>query len=1744
MPDANGYGPGRGKAKSVISGTNEQGGGAAYGGRGYDADSGYSLAYSSADLTNHLLGGSGGGGGDLYPGGAGGGAIELLAHGDGVLALSGSIKANGGDASRAHAESGGGGSGGAIRLEGGTVSISGTLEVKGGNGLTATPGGGGRIAIKTNGNLTLGTIALDGYRPGTLHISGTTSTNSINYSSDTLTFDTTHGYWHHSSGAHGTGVIEDKDDNGITYKTCTFTFDSINLASGLTVVLQGKNALILKTRNHGNISVGTTLSADGGNSDSSYTSYIGEVPFGMGKLGGHDGGLKNSNSNGNGAGTGGGKFQGGGVTGNIVGGGGGYGTSGQYSLNDTNFGKQYGSTALAHLLGGSGGGASTNTGGGAGGGAISLEADGNGTLTISSGATISANGGGVSSTQANGGGGGSGGSIRLAGKSITNHGQIEAKGGTPPSTASNFDGGIGGGGRISFSTSANLYEGNVDVGSGVYQGTIGHNTPPTISSALTASVAYSNTNYQKRSTTRYNNLVIWYPFDEADGTVAIDYSSNERNATLKNMSAANRIAGKLGGAISFDTPSSKLSSDASGQYLDLGSWSFGGAFTLSTWIKHDQWRSHGTIFNLPGSDSLQLRYNSTSSNNLYLLLNGTSGGNESINSGAGLLDWEKWYHLAISLENGGTNNSTARIYKDGSLFSTVTGLTVPDVVSRSNQFIARSNTGTDHYFVGDLDDFRLYGTALSATDISAIFTERSAGVHYKATALNSPTGFSASGLPSGLSVNPDTGEISGHTTAIGDHNVTIIASNLSGSDSKVITLTVNPTTPLLQSGFYEPNGMSLWLDAADLTTAGNTWSDLSGNNNHATKNGSPAVVTNAQNGKSLMRYSGDGQYHTFASSITDIRTVFWVVSQDTSANGTGFRYLLCDPSSADFHNDGNGKFWGNYAAANVKNGSTRMNGTTLSGDTNYPNDLSIISLQTAGNVSAGRFGQDRHFSGRQWIGKLGELIIYNSELSPSEIEKIEGYLAHKWGLTGALADNHAYKANSISQPVVTVDSVGSTSGTASVKILETGGADVTIDYYYGSSDKGETTIGWDFSGTLGTQSAGTSTVALNGLSASNQYVFRIKTSNSAGTVWTNATVFATNSQAQAPSIAALDASSVAGTTATANGDLLSFDGSDQPTVNLQYVEKSVGWESIVSTANLGTKAVGTFTHNLTGLTAGTAYEYLFSATNNGGTAYSGKKSFTTLGPPAVETTAASEITKTSAKLNANLTFANGSDTSITFYWNTSDGGTNASTWTAGSGGSHTLSGTHGIGSLSHTLSGLTTGTTYYYTVKAVNPQGTVWGTTKTFVPANTALNQYSIPDLVLWLDASDIDGDSQADSITSAVSVSSWTDKSASGIGVSQSNPDLQPSQLGNQFGSKPAVRFDGAGDVLNLGSIRTSSGGYSVYALVKRESESGDDNAHLISESTWSLIPSTSKDAFSAKVVKSSSASGKTLTNIKLGRSPNSTTNHFGGDLGELLIFSRELNSSEEQKIEGYLAHRWGATDSLDSNHSYKTVAPVFDNKPLIRDVSEFSNSSITNISGMQVWFDASDLNADGTTDSTASGNISSWSDKSGKGHHAPSANGTPYLNATGGPSSGRAIEIRPGDYLPVSGSFFAKDHFVVLRSPTANTTWSYYGGPFGWNGASNSDARASNYFFHHGQTTIFSDQYPENAWKNGSAVSGWNLSPITSWMILRAVVNDNNTGPHNSYQIGRVTLFQCNLDIAEIIAFDSKISNADAAL
>jgi hypothetical protein len=78
--------------------------------------------------------------------------------------------------------------------------------------------------------------------------------------------------------------------------------------------------------------------------------------------------------------------------------------------------------------------------------------------------------------------------------------------------------------------------------------------------------------------------------------------------------------------------------------------------------------------------------------------------------------------------------------------------------------------------------------------------------NYTITANNSPTSFSATGLPAGLTVNTGTGLISGTPTATGTSTVTLSASNTGGTGTATLTLTVTaPSPPVI---ITQPQGQS------------------------------------------------------------------------------------------------------------------------------------------------------------------------------------------------------------------------------------------------------------------------------------------------------------------------------------------------------------------------------------------------------------------------------------------------------------------------------------------------------------------------------------------------------------------------------------------------------------------------------------------------------------------------------------------------------------------------------------------------------------------------------------------------------------------------------------------------------------------------------------------------------------------------------------------------------------------------
>ena len=138
---------------------------------------------------------------------------------------------------------------------------------------------------------------------------------------------------------------------------------------------------------------------------------------------------------------------------------------------------------------------------------------------------------------------------------------------------------------------------------------------------------------------------------------------------------------------------------------------------------------------------------------------------------------------------------------------------------------------------------------------------------------------------------------------------------------------------------------------------------------------------------------------------------------------------------------------------------------------------------------------------------------------------------------------------------------------------------------------------------------------------------------------------------------------------------------------------------------------GSFTSSLTGLTAGTTYYVRAYATNAAGTAYGSQITFTTTAVlPTVTTTAASNITDSSATTGGNVTSDGGATvTARGVCWSTSPNPTIS--------GRHTTDGS-GIGTFTSRLAGLTPGT-YYVRAYATNSAGTGYGNQVTFTTPNT-----------------------------------------------------------------------------------------------------------------------------------------------------------------------------------------------------------------------------------------------------------------------------------------------------------------------------------------------------------------------------------------------------------------------------------------
>ena len=234
------------------------------------------------------------------------------------------------------------------------------------------------------------------------------------------------------------------------------------------------------------------------------------------------------------------------------------------------------------------------------------------------------------------------------------------------------------------------------------------------------------------------------------------------------------------------------------------------------------------------------------------------------------------------------------------------------------------------------------------------------------------------------------------------------------------------------------SGLQLWLDAKDpynngttpaSNTAITTWSDKSGNARNATGVNSPLYNSGTVNFS-----TANNQYLYGSVPITGTTmSVFIVATSITASNGPFAARLIGFSNGMGTNDFNNGGFFGFLRQSGTgfgpyRNG-TYINNNPPSYNTNYlwecwfdgTNEYAsvggggVVAQQSA--ASSGSFAITTYAVGSNtntgdgpgyMNGSISDVLVFNTVLSTTDRQKIEGYLSWKWGLQASLPSAHPY----------------------------------------------------------------------------------------------------------------------------------------------------------------------------------------------------------------------------------------------------------------------------------------------------------------------------------------------------------------------------------------------------------------------------------------------------------------------------------------------------------------------------------------------------------------------------------------------------------------------------------------------------------------------------------------------------------------------------------------------------------------
>lgn len=222
-----------------------------------------------------------------------------------------------------------------------------------------------------------------------------------------------------------------------------------------------------------------------------------------------------------------------------------------------------------------------------------------------------------------------------------------------------------------------------------------------------------------------DGLIVYYPFDEADGITASDKSKNNNDATLLGNATWQPNGGKIGGALKLDGLGSSAEDENGADYINGLD-----AFSVSVWVKSDTVpNDRGIIFGRDpdgGDDTFGFRYDSASwavagGTNLIKGAISTTGGGQSI-EGKSDVQTTEWQHIVFTWSSG----QQLAIYIDAELDEDPihnTNATNGEISGATKLMIgkgAKDNAGTS--WSGLIDDVRIYNRELDKGEISSLAT--------------------------------------------------------------------------------------------------------------------------------------------------------------------------------------------------------------------------------------------------------------------------------------------------------------------------------------------------------------------------------------------------------------------------------------------------------------------------------------------------------------------------------------------------------------------------------------------------------------------------------------------------------------------------------------------------------------------------------------------------------------------------------------------------------------------------------------------------------------------------------------------------------------------------------------------------------------------------------------------------------------------------------------------------------------